>query len=623
VSRALIFQLVLFFLIIIFHYLDHKPLRGPIIFLTAFSFVSFFSVILYLFIRYRAHPVVKEKYDLLPQYDRIRREIHQGKSAIRKHKKTRSRITTEEEQQNVARKNAHSKKLADLEREREQSHKCERAKKAAKLSALQAEHITTGLKSHRLSLAKITGIGPKLKSALKQHRIYCAADIDYLSISSIPGFGEGRVNALLSWRRAVQVSLESTQPKKLPKKLELIFSKHYSEVRSQIARKISQERAALKSDLHTITEQAAERHRKNDEKEQAAKKHLRALQAQGKDLYAQLQHYVTITFARYLLNAIPHDKPPAFRYAWLALIPILILSNIYFEGAAAYRAAEGIYLDSLPTATFTPTTTATRTLTPTYTATLTPTTTHTATITPTPTSTNTPTITLTPTLTSTPTPTPLQEATIPAVMGSSCVPYGSEKRVARVNRVLDGTTIEVIIDSEKLIVSYLGLDPPDHENRYAHFAQQALQKNKDLVLGKKVTLVRDYVDFDTADVLYRYVFVGKIFVNFELVQQGYAIASSEFPAQSCFDEFSLVAGRAGANLLGLWEPTLTPTRTQTPWPTATPRPTLSYYQQLQLTPHPPNATALCWDGTYSYSAHRRGTCSWHGGVRYWLRSVPP
>jgi len=31
------------------------------------------------------------------------------------------------------------------------------------------------------------------------------------------------------------------------------------------------------------------------------------------------------------------------------------------------------------------------------------------------------------------------------------------------------------------------------------------------------------------------------------------------------------------------------------------------------------ATARCKDGTYSYSLHRQGTCSWHGGVAYWLR----
>ncbi|WET83336.1 DUF3761 domain-containing protein [Amycolatopsis sp. QT-25] len=30
------------------------------------------------------------------------------------------------------------------------------------------------------------------------------------------------------------------------------------------------------------------------------------------------------------------------------------------------------------------------------------------------------------------------------------------------------------------------------------------------------------------------------------------------------------------------------------------------------------ATALCEDGSYSYSQNRRGTCSGHGGVRTWL-----
>ena len=33
---------------------------------------------------------------------------------------------------------------------------------------------------------------------------------------------------------------------------------------------------------------------------------------------------------------------------------------------------------------------------------------------------------------------------------------------------------------------------------------------------------------------------------------------------------------------------------------------------------PPGATAQCRDGTYSFSQHRRGTCSHHGGVARWL-----
>jgi hypothetical protein len=33
---------------------------------------------------------------------------------------------------------------------------------------------------------------------------------------------------------------------------------------------------------------------------------------------------------------------------------------------------------------------------------------------------------------------------------------------------------------------------------------------------------------------------------------------------------------------------------------------------------PAGATAICRDGTFSFSQSRRGTCSWHGGVRKWL-----
>jgi hypothetical protein len=34
---------------------------------------------------------------------------------------------------------------------------------------------------------------------------------------------------------------------------------------------------------------------------------------------------------------------------------------------------------------------------------------------------------------------------------------------------------------------------------------------------------------------------------------------------------------------------------------------------------PSGATALCRDGSYSFSRHRQGTCSHHGGVGQWLQ----
>lgn len=43
-----------------------------------------------------------------------------------------------------------------------------------------------------------------------------------------------------------------------------------------------------------------------------------------------------------------------------------------------------------------------------------------------------------------------------------------------------------------------------------------------------------------------------------------------------------------------------------------------------LLDHPPqDPSALCRDGSYSYSAQHRGTCSWHGGVAEWNPEMPP
>ena len=36
---------------------------------------------------------------------------------------------------------------------------------------------------------------------------------------------------------------------------------------------------------------------------------------------------------------------------------------------------------------------------------------------------------------------------------------------------------------------------------------------------------------------------------------------------------------------------------------------------------PPDACAICRDGTYSQSKNRQGTCSHHGGVAKWLKEL--
>jgi hypothetical protein len=43
------------------------------------------------------------------------------------------------------------------------------------------------------------------------------------------------------------------------------------------------------------------------------------------------------------------------------------------------------------------------------------------------------------------------------------------------------------------------------------------------------------------------------------------------------------------------------------------------HRPVRASSAPVGASARCRDGTYSFSEHRRGTCSYHGGVAQWLR----
>lgn len=71
--------------------------------------------------------------------------------------------------------------------------------------------------------------------------------------------------------------------------------------------------------------------------------------------------------------------------------------------------------------------------------------------------------------------------------------------------------------------------------------------------------------------------------------------------------------------------TATPATLATPDPTperaATPAKTRPTPAKVMPTPErlaPAGATARCRDGSYSYSQHRRGTCSHHHGVAQWF-----
>lgn len=84
--------------------------------------------------------------------------------------------------------------------------------------------------------------------------------------------------------------------------------------------------------------------------------------------------------------------------------------------------------------------------------------------------------------------------------------------------VIDGDTVE-LADGRR--VRYLGIDTPESGEYYA---ENATARNKELVEGKMVELQSGKRDQDEYGRLLRYVYVDGIFVNAELVAQGYATA---------------------------------------------------------------------------------------------------
>jgi hypothetical protein len=69
-------------------------------------------------------------------------------------------------------------------------------------------------------------------------------------------------------------------------------------------------------------------------------------------------------------------------------------------------------------------------------------------------------------------------------------------------------------------------------------------------------------------------------------------------------------------------PSTTPPPTRVPAPRPTAAATSAPAPAPTQAAVPSEVTAVCNDGTFSYSQHRRGTCSHHGGVARWINRPP-
>ena len=117
-------------------------------------------------------------------------------------------------------------------------------------------------------------------------------------------------------------------------------------------------------------------------------------------------------------------------------------------------------------------------------------------------------------------------------------------------RVIDGDTIEIKDDTGKTFkVRYIGIDTPENGDNYFEEAKEA---NEKLVLNETIKMYKDVSETDKYGRLLRYIYIGDIFVNAYLVENGFAMASTYPPDVEYSDYFAELQNTAQSKGLGFW-----------------------------------------------------------------------
>ncbi len=121
-----------------------------------------------------------------------------------------------------------------------------------------------------------------------------------------------------------------------------------------------------------------------------------------------------------------------------------------------------------------------------------------------------------------------------------------------VTKVIDGDTIQ-LEDGRK--VRYIGIDAPesvDPKRKLECFGREASERNKELVLNKRVQLVKDVSETDKYGRLLRYVYINNLFINDILVREGFANVSTYPPDIKFQKQFKKSQEEARSQNKGLW-----------------------------------------------------------------------
>ena len=115
-----------------------------------------------------------------------------------------------------------------------------------------------------------------------------------------------------------------------------------------------------------------------------------------------------------------------------------------------------------------------------------------------------------------------------------------------VTRIIDGDTIELNTGDK---VRLICIDTPEKGEDYYIEASSYLEN---LILDKEIKLVKDITDKDIYGRLLRYVYLEEKFINYELVENGFARVYRYGPDVKLCDELEGAENYAKTNKLGIW-----------------------------------------------------------------------
>ncbi len=121
-------------------------------------------------------------------------------------------------------------------------------------------------------------------------------------------------------------------------------------------------------------------------------------------------------------------------------------------------------------------------------------------------------------------------------------PPGADE-MGLVTRVIDGDTIDVMLNGVNTRIRYLQMNTPERDEPCY---RESTQANADLVLGKTARLVADQEKVDRYDRLLRFIYVDDVNVNRALVEGGFAEVVLYPPNDLHYQEFVRLEQEAAA-----------------------------------------------------------------------------